>query len=259
MTVATDPIRSIAIVGGGTAGWIAAATLAQVLKNMRPLDLPHSPLGTITYALHLDASLLAAYLRNYAQARGVTRIEGKVNSVQVAADNGCIEAICLESGERIEADLFIDCTKFRSLLMEGALQTGYEDWTHWLPCDRAVAVPCERRGPFSSHTLATAHEVGWQWRIPLRHRVGNGCVYSSQFMQDDAAHRKLMSSIEGPAQREPLQLRFTTGRRRLFWNKNCVAIGLSAGFLEPLESTGISALSQAGWQRESHATGAQDV
>jgi tryptophan 7-halogenase len=147
--------------------------------------------------------------------------------------------VTLESGESIEGDLFIDCTGFRGLLIEGALKTGYEDWTRWLPCDRAFAVPCERAGPLSSHTLAAAREVGWQWRIPLQHRVGNGYVYCSQFIDDTRAHDVLMSGLEGRALRDPLSLRFTTGRRRLVWTRNCVAIGLSAGFLEPLESTGI--------------------
>ncbi len=206
---------------------------------MRPINVPKSPVETITYALHLDASLFAAYLRIYAEARGVTRTEGKLQSVTLRPEDGFIESLVLESGERIEADLFIDCTGFRGVLIEGALQTGYEDWTRWLPCDRAVAVPCERTGPFSSHTLATARDVGWQWRIPLQHRVGNGYVYCSNFIQDDEAQQKLMSSLEGRALRDPLPLRFTTGRRRLSWNKNCVAIGLAAGFLEPLESSGI--------------------
>jgi tryptophan 7-halogenase len=178
-------------------------------------------------------------LRSYAEARGVVRTEGKLRSVALRSENGFIASLTLETGEQINADFFIDCTGFRSLLMEGALQTGYEDWTAWLPCDRAVAVACERTGPFSSHTLATARDVGWQWRIPLQHRVGNGYVYCSQFINDDAAEQKLMSSLEGRALREPLRLRFTTGRRRLFWNKNCLAVGLAAGFLEPLESTGI--------------------
>ena len=175
----------------------------------------------------------------YAQARGVVRTEGKVRSVAVRPEDGFISSISLESGEQIEADLFIDCSGFRGVLIEEALHTGYEDWTHWLPCDRAVAVGCERTGPLSSYTHTTAREVGWQWRIPLQHRVGNGYVYSSQFIQDDEAQQKLLSSIEGRALRAALALRFTTGRRRRAWNKNCVAIGLSAGFLEPLESTSI--------------------
>ncbi|HEY7888923.1 MAG TPA: tryptophan halogenase family protein [Steroidobacteraceae bacterium] len=208
-------------------------------KFMRPVRAANSPLETITYALHLDANLFAAYLRTHAQAQGVLRTEGKVQDVTLRPEDGFIESVTLASGERVAADLYIDCTGFRGLLIEGALKTGYQDWTQWLPCDRAVAVPCERTGPLSSHTLVTARDVGWQWRIPLQHRVGNGYVYSSQFMKDDEAQNILMSGLEGRALRDPLQLRFTTGRRRLSWNKNCVAIGLSAGFLEPLESTGI--------------------
>src|SRR5690348_9460992 len=215
------------------------AVAARQARFMRPLDLANSPLQHITYALHLDASLLAAYLRAYAEAKGVLRTEGKVRDVTLKPENGFIESITLESGERIEADLYIDCSGFRGLLIEGALKTGYEDWTRWLPCDRAVAVACQRNGPLSSHTQATARDVGWQWRIPLQHRVGNGYVYSSQFMKDDEAQDVLLSSLEGPVLRDPLRLRFTTGRRRLCWNRHCVAIGLSAGFLEPLESTGI--------------------
>jgi tryptophan 7-halogenase len=215
------------------------AVAARERKFMRPVSVANSPLETLMYALHLDAGLLAAYLRSYAEARGVTRTEGKIRSVALRPENGHIESITLENGAKIEADLFIDCTGFRGVLIEGALQTGYEDWTHWLPCDRAVAVPCERTGPLSSHTLTIARDVGWQWRIPLQHRVGNGYVYSSSFMPDSQAQDVLLSSLEGRALRDPLPLRFTTGRRRLSWNKNCVAIGLSAGFLEPLESTGI--------------------
>jgi tryptophan 7-halogenase len=215
------------------------AVAARQAKFMRPIALEKSPLETITYALHLDATLLAGYLRGYAEARGVIRTEGKLKSVELRAQDGFIAALSLESGERIAADLYIDCTGFRGLLIEGALKAGYEDWTNWLPCDRAVAVPCERTGPLSSHTLASAREVGWQWRIPLQHRVGNGYVYSSAHLEDGKAAELLMANLEGRALRDPLQLRFTTGRRRLCWSKNCVAIGLAAGFLEPLESTGI--------------------
>jgi tryptophan 7-halogenase len=215
------------------------AVAARQARFMRPVNVEKSPLQTITYALHLDASLLAAYLRGYAEARGVTRTEGKLKSVALRPEDGFIASLTLESGECIDGDLFIDCTGFRGLLIEGALKTGYEDWTRWLPCDRAVAVASERTGPFSSHTLAAARDVGWQWRIPLQHRVGNGYVYCSQFIDDTSAQEMLVSSLEGRALRDPLPLRFTTGRRRLAWNKNCVAVGLSAGFLEPLESTGI--------------------
>ncbi len=215
------------------------AVAARQGRFMRPVALEKSPLETITYALHLDATLLAGYLRGYAEARGVTRTEGKLKSVELESEDGFIASVTLESGECIAGDLFIDCTGFRGLLIEGALKAGYLDWTHWLPCDRAVAVPCGRAGPLSSHTLTTAREVGWQWRIPLQHRVGNGYVYSSAFLADDKAQELLLANLESRAQRDPLRLRFTTGRRRSCWIKNCVAIGLAAGFLEPLESTGI--------------------
>jgi tryptophan halogenase len=215
------------------------ALAARQGRFMRPVAVEKSPLQTITYAWHLDATLLAGYLRGYAEAHGVVRTEGKLRGVALRPEDGFIAALSLESGERIEADLYIDCTGFRGLLIEEALGAGYEDWTHWLPCDRAIAAPCERSGPLSSHTLATAREVGWQWRIPLQHRIGNGYVYSSRFMQDEEAQRLFLANLEGRPMREPVPLRFTTGRRRRCWQKNCVAIGLAAGFLEPLESTGI--------------------
>jgi tryptophan halogenase len=215
------------------------AVASRAGKFMRPIRAPKTPLETITYALHLDAGLFAAYLRSYAEARGVVRTEGKVREVSLRPQDGFISSVTLESGERIEADLYIDCTGFRGLLIEEALHTGYEDWHRWLPCNRAAAVGCERNGPLSSHTLAVAKPSGWQWRIPLQHRVGNGYVYSSDFISDAQVQEELLSSLEGKALASPLQLRFTAGRRRLFWNRNCVAIGLSAGFLEPLESTSI--------------------
>jgi len=215
------------------------AMAAEQAKFMRPVKAPNSPLEKIVYALHFDASLFARYLRGYAEARGVVRTEGRVRDVALRGEDGFIEAITLESGERIAADLFIDCSGFRGLLIEEALKTGYEDWSHWLPCDRALAVPCERSGPLSSYTLAAAREAGWQWRIPLQHRVGNGYVYCSGFIDDDKAHQTLFANLEGKTLAEPNKLRFTTGRRRKFWNKNCVALGLASGFLEPLESTSI--------------------
>ncbi len=215
------------------------ATAAYAAKFMRPVQAANSPLEKITYALHFDASLFARYLRTIAEACGVERTEGKVQAVALQSDNGFIRALTLESGEQVEADLYIDCSGFRGLLIEGALHTGYEHWNHWLPCDRAVAVPCERTEALSSYTRVTAKAAGWQWRIPLQHRIGNGYVYSSNFIGDEQARDELLSSIEGKAFAEPLKLQFATGRRKLFWNKNCVAIGLSAGFLEPLESTSI--------------------
>jgi tryptophan halogenase len=215
------------------------AAAAYAGKFMRPVQAPNSPLEKITYALHFDASLFARYLRGIAEAAGVRRTEGRVKSVALQSDNGFIRALTLESGEEIAADLYIDCSGFRGLLIEDALHTGYEHWNHWLPCDRAAAVPCERTGALSSYTRSTAKAAGWQWRIPLQHRIGNGYVYSSGFLSDTQARAELLSSIEGKAHAEPLQLQFATGRRKRFWNKNCVAIGLSSGFLEPLESTSI--------------------
>src|SRR3984885_9383028 len=208
-------------------------------KFMRPVPAANSPVVGSTYALLFDASLFARYLRNVAEAGGVERTEGRVKSVSLESEDGFIDALTLDSGERVEADLYIDCSGFRGLLIEGALQTGYEHWNHWLPCDRAAAVPCERTGALSSYTRVTAKAAGWQWRIPLQHRIGNGYVYGSNFTSDTQAQEELLASIEGRALAEPLMLQFATGRRKRFWNKNCVAIGLSAGFLEPLESTSI--------------------
>lgn len=202
-------------------------------------DRPNSPLADIAYAYHFDAHLYARFLRRYAEARGVVRTEGKVVGVEQNPESGFINAITLDSGERIAGQLFVDCSGFRGLLIEQTLKTGYEDWTHWLPCDRAVAVPCERTTPLTPYTRSTARQAGWQWRIPLQHRVGNGHVFSSRYISEDEATATLMANLEGPALAEPRVLRFLTGKRRKFWNKNVVAIGLASGFMEPLESTSI--------------------
>jgi tryptophan halogenase len=208
-------------------------------KFMRPVHAPNTPLNKITYALHFDASLFARYLRGFSEKRGVVRTEGKVKKVNLRAEDGFIESVTMENGETIAGDLFIDCSGFRGLLIEDALKTGYQDWTRWLPCDRALAVPTENAGPPASFTLVTARDAGWQWCIPLQHRTGNGHVYCSGFISDDKARETLLSNLEGKALAEPLPLRFTTGRRNKAWNKNCVALGLASGFLEPLESTSI--------------------
>jgi tryptophan halogenase len=200
---------------------------------------PNTPLAEIAYAYHFDAGLYARYLRRYAEQRGVIRTEGVVVEVRQNAQSGFVESVRLDRGETVAADLFIDCSGFRPLLIEGALQAGFEDWSHWLPADRALAVPSENVGPPTPYTRSTAREAGWQWRIPLQHRTGNGYVYCSRFISDEDAAATLMKNLDGRPLAEPKQLKFAAGKRRKLWDKNVVAIGLAGGFLEPLESTAI--------------------
>ncbi|HEY3637638.1 MAG TPA: tryptophan halogenase family protein [Rhizomicrobium sp.] len=203
-------------------------------------DHPKNAQGsTFAYAYQFDASLYAKNLRLYAEHRGVERIEGKVADVVLRPEDGFIDSIILQSGQRIDGDLFIDCTGFRALLIGETLKIPYEDWSHWLPCDRALAVPCRSTGPLLPYTRATAREAGWQWRIPLQHRTGNGYVFSSKFIDEQKAADRLLANLDGEALDSPRLLKFTTGRRKEMWTKNCVAIGLSSGFIEPLESTSI--------------------
>ena len=205
-----------------------------------PSDAPrNSPLAEIAYAYHFDAGRYAAFLRKRAELQGAKRIEGKVVAVNQDAESGFVESIQLESGQVIGADLFLDCSGFRALLIEGALGVDFDDWTHWLPCDRALVAPCEKVGPPTPYTRSTAHQSGWQFRIPLQHRTGNGHIYSSQFSSDDEAADILLKNLDGRALGDPKMLRFTTGKRRKLWDKNVIAIGLAGGFLEPLESTAI--------------------
>jgi tryptophan halogenase len=198
-----------------------------------------SALQTLKYAYHFDASLYAAYLRRYAEARGVVRHEGRIVDVSLRAEDGFVEAVTLEDGRRMEADFFIDCSGFRGLIIEQALHAGYEDWSDSLPCDRAWAVQMTNVGPLTPFTRATAGSAGWRWRIPLQHRTGTGHVYCSAHISDEDARAELLAGLDGEPVVEPWQLRFVTGRRKSQWVKNCVALGLASGFLEPLESTSI--------------------
>ena len=202
-------------------------------------DVPNSPLADIAYAYHFDAGLYARYLRKRAEAQGVQRVEGKIVRVSQRETDGHVDAVELAGGQRVEGELFIDCSGFIGLLIEKTLHTGYEDWTHWLPCDRALAVPCENAPSLLPYTRSTAHRAGWQWRIPLQHRIGNGHVYCSAHISDDEAAATLLANLDGKPLADPRPLKFKTGMRKQAWNRNVVAIGLSSGFLEPLESTSI--------------------
>ena len=205
----------------------------------RNLRMPGPGSADLPYAYHFDASLYAAFLRHYAETRGVVRAEGIIERVERDSETGDIAALVLDGDRRLEADFFIDCTGFRALLIEHELDAGFTDWSHWLPCDRAVAVPCSAHGDFTPYTRATAHDAGWQWRIPLQHRVGNGIVYCSEFLSDDDAQARLLANLDGKPMADPNRLRFTTGMRTRQWSHNCLALGLAAGFMEPLESTSI--------------------
>ena len=222
-----------------------AWVLARSGRFGRPLSDPAMVLSSFDYAYHFDASLYGQHLREYAQKRGVRRVDGKILEVKLRGGDGFIEALQLEGGERMEGDLFIDCSGFRGLLIGTALNVGYESWQRWLPCDRAMAVGCALGADLPPYTCATARPAGWQWRIPLQHRMGNGHVYCSEYMSDDEATAILLANLTGEPLGEPRPLRFKAGVRRQFWSRNCVAIGLSAGFLEPLESTSIHLVQSA--------------
>jgi tryptophan halogenase len=213
--------------------------LATQQARFAPVErIAETPLAGLMWAYHFDASLYAAYLARLAQSQGVRRMDGKISEVLQAPD-GDVRALRLEDGRQVEGDFFIDCTGFRGLLIEQALKAGYQDWSNWLPCDRAMAVPSARTEPLLPYTRSTALEAGWQWRIPLQHRTGNGHVYSSAHTRDERARELLLANLEGAPLGDPRPLRFTTGRRKKFWDRNVVCMGLSSGFLEPLESTSI--------------------
>jgi tryptophan halogenase len=219
--------------------WSMSAVAAQLGRYGRPGPEAQFPLNQLNYAFHFDASLYGKYLRGYAERGGVRRVEGKVVDVAQRPEDGFVTSVTLADGKQIEGELFIDCSGFRGLLIEQALKTGYEDWSHWLPADRAIALPTTYQGQPDPFTRATAHAKGWQWRIPLQSRMGNGIVYSSRFMDDDEALATLQANLEGEPLADPRRLAFTTGRRRLAWNANVVSMGLASGFIEPLESTSI--------------------
>jgi len=250
-----------------------AAAYANRFMRARP-DMKASPLNDIAYAYHFDAGLYALYLRKYSEALGVKRTEGKIVKVNQRAADGFIESVVLESGAAVSGELFIDCSGMRALLIEQTLGAGFEDWAHWLPCDRAVAVGCTHMRseaaqaprissgaqsrlpqaggpafgdvqPLAPYTRSIARTAGWQWRIPLQHRMGNGHVFSSRFMSEDEATAVLMANLPGEALAEPRVIRFKTGKRRKVWLKNVVAMGLAGGFMEPLESTSIQMVQSA--------------
>lgn len=204
-----------------------------------PVENARSLLSTYGYAYQFDSTLYARFLRTFAERHGVRRIEGRIVEVMQDGESGALSAVVLESGAVVEGDLFVDCSGFRALLIEQTLKSGFTDWSHWLPCDRAVAIPCATDQPTAPYTRATALEAGWQFRIPLQHRVGNGYVFASAFVDAEAATERLLERLEGAPLKTPNVLRFIAGQRTRNWIANCVSVGLSSGFIEPLESTSI--------------------
>ena len=223
----------------------ANVTTALANRFDRAAAQPSQSRPYVPHAFHFDAGLYARYLRRYAEARGVRRIEGMIAAVQRDAETGDISSLALESGVAVAGDFFVDCSGFRALLIGEALGVGYVDWSHWLPCDRALAVPCARVDPITPYTRSTARDGGWQWRIPLQHRTGNGLVYCSAVLSDAQAADSLLANLDGDALADPRPLQFVTGRRAEAWRGNCVSVGLASGFLEPLESTSIHMVQSA--------------
>jgi tryptophan halogenase len=219
--------------------YVLSSELARAGKFAVPKQGADKGFLFFNYALHFDATLVARYLKSWSMTAGVKHVEGRVLRARLHPETGYIEALELDGSRKLEGDLFIDCSGFQGLLIEQALATGYEDWTHWLPCDRAIAMPCESRTPPTSYTRSIASKAGWQWRIPLQHRVGNGYVFCSRHLSEDEASASLRTTVEGPALAEPRVLPFKTGIRKKIWNRNVFCLGLASGFLEPLESTSI--------------------
>ncbi len=210
-----------------------------------PVDNARDVRSTHAYAYHFDAGLYAATLRNYAEARGVQRVEGRIAHVGRDGETGHLTHVTMDDGRTVAGDFFVDCSGFAGLLIERTLDAGFESWAHWLPCDSAVAMPTANAAPITPYTRSTAHAAGWQWRIPLQHRQGNGHVYCSAAISDDEAVAVLRAHVESAAIADPRVIRFTAGRRRKSWVGNCVAIGLASGFLEPLESTSLHLIQTA--------------
>ncbi|ESQ91152.1 tryptophan halogenase [Asticcacaulis benevestitus DSM 16100 = ATCC BAA-896] len=231
--------------GSGDFGLFNPQTLASRLNRFGRMAEINPKAPKVNYAFHFDASLYAKFLRRHSEARGVVRHEGKITSVVQHPDDGDITCVALESGKTIEGDLFIDCSGFRGLLIEQTLKTGYEDWSQWLPCNRAVAVPCDKVSGLTPYTTSTAREAGWQWRIPLQHRTGNGYVFCDSYLSEDQAMDLILQRLDGRPQADPRVIRFTTGHRKKQWNRNVIAMGLASGFLEPLESTSIYLVQEA--------------
>lgn len=224
---------------GELADYNLCTQAALMNRFSRPKGAPNTVLSSMRYAFHIDAGLYAKFLRRYSEKLGVRRVEGIVENVQQRVHDGFIEAVILKNDLRIEGELFIDCSGFRGLLTEKTLNTGYVSWAHWLPCNRAQAVPSKKIIDPIPYTRATADKAGWRWRIPLQHRTGNGYVYSNKFISDESAWQQLLLNLDSAPLAEPRLLEFEAGHRKKLWNKNCVAIGLSGGFIEPLESTSI--------------------
>nr|WP_255771864.1 tryptophan halogenase family protein [Microbulbifer guangxiensis] len=233
--------------GGTSSFWEYSLNYQAAMHNrFAPLaQIKGTNLPGISYAYHFDAGLYAQYLRQYSESKGVKRIEGTVDQVNVNPESGFVESLQLDDGIEVHGDLFVDCTGMAALLIQKTLGAGFEDWSHWLQCDRAQAVPSAAVKPVVPYTRSIAHAAGWQWRIPLQHRTGNGIVYSSRHWNDEQARDVLMANLDGEALAEPKLISFRTGRRREAWKKNVVAIGLSSGFLEPLESTSIHLIQSA--------------
>jgi tryptophan halogenase len=214
--------------------------LARAERFAQPVNDPKAPLTDYGYAFHFDAGLYARRLKRYALDRGVTHLDRRISDVTLD-ERGDIGSLRFDDGSTLQADFYIDCSGFRALLIEGALETGYESWKQWLPCDSAVALPCPRAaGSLSPYTVATARDAGWTWRIPLQHRVGNGYVFARDFLSDHEAAKALVAQMPAAPAAPPNFQRFTAGMRKRFWNRNCVALGLAGGFIEPLESTSIN-------------------